>query len=453
VHYADFVICARDWRNGEFQVEVIGSPVDRMRLPEHVCYDEAVLTQLLHNLEEKRICGEDLFGLGEALADLLLPPRVREMLTRSLESVGPDHGLRMRLVLDDPPLANLPWEYVYLRRTGGEKTWADFLILDPRISLVRHEAIPISPGSVTATRPLKMVVGLSGPSDAPKLDLAAEGEFIESALQDVAGVEVTFVEHLTAEKLEAACQGAHLFHFAGHGWFDSKDERAGVGSIMLEDCEGYIHLFPAENLALTLRGAGVRLAVLGACESGRRDGINLWSGVAPALMRAGIPGAIAMQYEIYDESAIAFARRFYQSLATGLSLDEAVAAGRLGIFNKGGPYNVDWGVPVLYMRSPDGVVFPEVAADPFLEESREGLRVEVRQQATELSGKLIGAQIGEVTEGAIEVEQRIAAVTESGEAIGLEVERLGGGSVETDQRIEKVDEGGSVTGAKIDKLG
>ena len=69
--------------------------------------------------------------------------------------------------------------------------------------------------------------------------------------------------------------------------------------------------------------------------------MNVWSGVAPALMRAGIPGAVAMQYEVYDDSATAFARRFYQSLAAGLSLDEAVAAGRLAILNAGGPDDVD----------------------------------------------------------------------------------------------------------------
>jgi hypothetical protein len=469
MNYIDFTIRARDWQDRQFKVEVTSSPVDRMREPAVSTYDEAALARPLYNLERKRIHLKDLIALGEALADMLLPPAVRQMLLRSLSAVGPEQGLRLRLVLDDPQAANLPWEYLHLYRTGGDPpapvgaapwpAWRSqdgqvqagrdgFLVLDPRISLVRHEAIPMAPASVTATRPLKVVVGLAAPSDAPPLDLEAERDFIQAALKDVAGIDVNFVTKLTVEKLEAACQGAHLFHFAGHGHFGGEQGAEREGAIVLEDTEGYSYPFPAENLALTLRGAGVRVVVLGACESGRRDGVNAWSGVAPALMRTGIPGAVAMQYETYDDSAAAFARRFYQSLAAGLSLDEAVGAGRLAVLNLGGRDDVDWGVPMLYMRSPDGVIFPEVTADAALDQ----IRVEVRQQVKELYGKLLGAEVGKMTNGAFEVAQEINTVAEGGEAVGFKADELGGGNVKTDQKVDRIDRGGSVTGAKIDKL-
>ncbi len=432
--YTDFVIRARDWQDGQFKVEVTSSPIDRMRETKEVTYDETALARPLRNLERKRIRLRDLIALGETFAGVLLPPTVCSMFLRSLEAVGPDEGLRLRLVLDNPQLANLPWEYLYVGRAGEEIGRDGFLALDPRISFVRHEAIPIVPGSVTAVtanRPLKMVVGLSAPSDAPRLDLEAEREFIEKALEDVQGIEIEFVRNLTIEKLEAACYGAHFFHFAGHGQFDDEDEPEGGGAIVLEDSGGDSYLFLAENLALTLRGAGVRVAVLGACESGRRDGVNVWSGVASILMRAGIPGAVAMQYEVYDDSAIAFARRFYQSLAAGLSLDEAVVAGRLAILNAGGPDDVDWGVPVLYMRSPDGVVFPEVAADSSTEAAREQLQVAVRQRVEELRGRLIGAEVGEMTVGTLGVEQEITTLGKGGQATGAKIDKLGGENVET----------------------
>jgi hypothetical protein len=395
-----------------------------MRAPQEVTYDKPALARPLRVLERKRIRLKDLIALGQALADLLTPPTVCHMFLRSLEAIGPERGLRLRMVLDDPWVADLPWEYLYLKDGSGEPDRGGFLILDPRVSLVRHEAMPIAPGSVTATRPLKMVVGLSAPSDAAPLDLAAEREFIATALRDVEGIAIDFVPNLTVEKLEAACHGAHLFHFAGHGAFDGECGAEGSGVIVLEDAEGESYPLPAENLALTLRGAGVRVAVLGACESGRRDGINAWNGVAPALMRFGIPGAVAMQYEIYDDSAIAFARRFYQSLAAGLSLDEAVAAGRLAILNTGGLDDVDWGAPVLYMRAPDGVVFPEVAADLSLEAAREQLRVTVRQQVAELRGELVGVDVREMTKGTLDVTQEINTVDETGSAIGAKIDKL-----------------------------
>jgi len=449
MNYTDFTIRARDWQDRQFKVEVTGSPVDRMRESEVVTYDEAALGRSLRNLEHKRIRLRDLITLGEALADLLLPPTVREMFVRSLEAVGPQQGLRLRLVLDDPQVANLPWEYVYLHRTGGEKGRDGFVVLDPRISLTRHEAIPIAPSPVRVTRPLKVVVGLSSPSDAVELDLEAERGGIEEALSDEDGGEGTFVEGLTMEKLEADCQGAHVFHFAGHGSFEVEGDNV----VLLEDSHGRSHPFPAENLALTLRGAGVRLVVLGACETGRRDGVNIWSGVAPSLMRANIPAAVAMQYEIYDDSAIAFTRRFYQALAAGISLDEAVTAGRLAVLNVGTVDDVDWGVPVLYMRSPDGVIFPEVTHDPVLDGDREELRVEVQQRVTDLRGQLVGAEVDEMTGGEVAVEQTITTVADGGEATGFKARKLGGGEVETDQKANTVDAGGTVTGVKLGTVG
>jgi hypothetical protein len=51
---------------------------------------------------------------------VLLPPAVGQMLLHSLNAVGPEQGLRLRPVQDDPPLANLPREYIHLHRTGWE---------------------------------------------------------------------------------------------------------------------------------------------------------------------------------------------------------------------------------------------------------------------------------------------------------------------------------------------
>jgi beta-lactam-binding protein with PASTA domain len=113
----------------------------------------------------------------------------------------------------------------------------------------------------------------------------------------------------------------------------------------------------------------VELVVLGACQTGRRGEGNIWSGVAAALMKAGIPAAVAMQYGIWDDAAIAFNRSFYRVLAAGLPLDYAVSAGRLAAFNRCHPVREDrelgrcwrdWGVPVLYLRSDQDFVLPAI---------------------------------------------------------------------------------------------
>jgi hypothetical protein len=150
----------------------------------------------------------------------------------------------------------------------------------------------------------------------------------------------------------------------------------GEGAIVLESSDGNPQLMSADQLAVNLRGRGVQLVVLGACQTGRRDQENVWSGVVAALMRTGIPAALAMQYTIWDDSAIAFSRSFYKALAAGLQLDQAVTAGRIAVFNlchplqddprKGG-YWRDWGVPVLYYRADQAFKLPAVM-DPRMRE-------------------------------------------------------------------------------------
>jgi hypothetical protein len=121
-----------------------------------------------------------------------------------------------------------------------------------------------------------------------------------------------------------------------------------------------------------LQSRGVQLVFLGACETGRRDEQNAWSGVVTNLMAAGIPAVIAMQYKIWDESAIEFSRTFYKALAAGLPLEQAVSLGRIAVFNQCGAlkdeeqrqkYWRDWGVPVLYCRVRGNFVLPTIMTE------------------------------------------------------------------------------------------
>jgi CHAT domain-containing protein len=77
----------------------------------------------------------------------------------------------------------------------------------------------------------------------------------------------------------------------------------------------------------------VRLAVMGACEGGRRDQVSPWSGIASALTTVGVPAVLGMQYAIVDANAGAFTRRFYRALTLGQPVDAAVTDGRLAIRN------------------------------------------------------------------------------------------------------------------------
>ena len=442
--YTDFVIRARDWNRGTFNVEVTNSPFDQTRHAEQVTVDVDILDRALSKVERKQISPRKLIELGKSLTSLLMPPSIRSMFERSLASLTNEEGLRIRLVLTDPQIANLPWEYMHMSLDDKEKGLNGYLAMNPKVSIVRHEPLPAASNDLgSASLPVKVAVGFASPNQSDQLDLETERAYVESALDDLEHIEIAQLEeHLTVRRLESLLHGIDIFHFAGHGTFgrSAKIEGArdlvpqydastggtsgaGEGAIVLEDEQGNNTLYPAELLGLTLRNAGVKVAVLGACETGRRDGVNVWSGIAPALMKAGIPGVVAMQYKIYDDNAKEFARGFYESLAKGLTLDEAVISGRLAIVNAAGRETPEWGVPVLYMRSSDGVVFPQLTENPSLE----GQRTVIRQRIGNIYGKVVGVEIDGSTGGSYNVKQVIDKVGENGEVYGAIITNTKGG--------------------------
>jgi hypothetical protein len=328
-----------------------------------------------------------LIELGRALGGILLPEAARGFFARSRAALAEGEGLRLRLKLDTWGFADLPWEYAWLPPGGDAAAPADasgFLALDPRLSIVRYELLsePIADLGPTGAKSLRVVAVLAAPKDERwvPLDLEGEERGLRKALATRREIRLDVVEDATLANLERALlDGAQAFHFAGHGRFqaaidDKVETVAGKGFLVFCDAEGRGAEVPAETVVVNLRGRGVRLAVLGACEGARRDRINPWTGIAPALVRGGLPAAVAMQATLYDRSAVAFSNRFYEALALGLPVDAAVTAGRLAIFNESGPGERDWGVPVLYLRAETGVLFPRKEGEEALAAAPLGAR-------------------------------------------------------------------------------
>jgi hypothetical protein len=382
VKYRNFDLEAFDYKTTSsaerFRVRVISSPVGEQRQleAETVSLPSELRGRLLR-LERRGLVLSEMIALGESLAGALFPPRVRIFFERSRERLEEDEGLRVRLKLDTYALADLPWEYAYLPRPGtpaSQKGPDGFLVLDRSISLVRYEVLGQAPSSLdpVGAGPLRLVALLASP-DVPglaKLDLAAEQRNITQALTGLANMRAEFYPNATIDTLlDALVREAHVFHFGGHGKFEGDlgttyGSIEGKGYLLLVDENGREKRLSAEKLALNLRGRGVRLALLGACEAGRRDGVNAWTGIVPSLTKAGIPAVVGMQYTVRDANAIAFSRQFYRALAAGQSIDAAMTDGRLAVFNRGDDSERDWGVPVLYLRAEEGIVFPQVGAAP-----------------------------------------------------------------------------------------
>jgi hypothetical protein len=415
-----------------FKVSLLPSAVGESRSAIAVSVDFDKLKEDLQNLEDKYIKRGRLIELGERLAALLLPPgTIRELFARAVANAGQDGGVRLRLIVREPRLMQLPWEFAYLQLHEGEKDRRHFLALNPQISIVRHEALESAQPTLEVVDParLRLVALMANAEGMRRLNLRREREVIEKAMQgfDVDGVTVEwkpFVEDATPTELGAALLGgADLFHFAGHGIFDTDGTGAGY-IVLVEDKQSRSpYLLPSAELAAQLQSAGVRVAVLGACQSGRRDGVSAWTGVAPTLIERGVPAVVAMQYEVVDHHAAAFSRMFYAALAAGLSVDEAVAAGRLAMVGESNEEEVEWGVPVLYMRAGDGRLFRR--AQGHTAETEEQILSRIKQVVKNVrqGAKLVGIKARFIN-GSFSVEQFVEGDLE-GSVIGIEADTLG----------------------------
>lgn len=256
-----------------------------------------------------------------------------------------NRGLRLRLHIDSWELAQLPWELLYDSRQ------AEFLVFDPRVSLVRYLRLHSMPPALRQSRALHVLAVVAAPTDLPRLNWEHELSVLHDALGELAQagqVQMRQCLHATQESLHLTLleHTPDVVHWIGHGAYEHQ-ERQGI--LFLEDDSQCSAPMRAGEAARLLRRYGVNLAVLNACETGK----GAWASLASALVRAEIPAVVAMQWPVEDRAAIRFSRLFYKALSLGMTIDECVAEGRLGASATSSDPN-DWAAPVLFLRSASG---------------------------------------------------------------------------------------------------
>jgi hypothetical protein len=450
-HYEEYIVELRHYDPDSDQYEIALTLPEGQGEPAPVQsqLDYAQIETALTDLEAKDLFLEDLVLLGGQLMDRLLPGGdLRHHLVNAVKQAGPDSGVRLRLQIREPRLAQIPWEYCYLKIHEGDAPRNHFLVVNPKISLVRHplldEPAPkLAPGDPANLRLLAIFANPEWPTFR-KLSLKTERRVLEKALGDFAveGVKIQwqpFHEDVTLDELnQFLLQKPDIFHFSGHGQFKERDDQGTL--VLLQNKESKEPaLLTAGDLSLKLQAAGTRLAVLGACESSRQQGRSPWTGVAPALVARGVGAVIAMQYEVLDDMAILFSQGLYRSLAAGLTVDEAVSVGRLAVLEKSSEKGVEWGVPTLYLRA-DGVLFPklEERTTPLGEQ----LRGVVQQiiEAIEGGSEVIGIEFkAGAVPGDYQVIQNVKVVTGGSRLVGISIGGTWPPGAQTTQEAEDDD--------------
>ena len=266
-------------------------------------------------------------------------------------------GVRIKLHLTNAlDLADLPWEFLY------DPTSQRFLVLSVSTPLVRYIDLPLNIQPYPVSRPLRVLVMISSPNDYPPLDVDLEWAKLKEAVGDLenqGALSLTRTDDATLLNLQHLMRRDeyHIFHYIGHGTFDRQSQD---GLLLFEDERNLGRPISGRQLGTILHDhRSLRLVIMNTCEGARTSRDDPFAGAAQSLVQQGIPAVIAMQFEITDKAAITLAREFYGAVADGYPIDAALSEARKALFSQGN--DIEWGTPVLYLRSKDGQIF-DVAA-------------------------------------------------------------------------------------------
>ncbi|MEW5869350.1 MAG: CHAT domain-containing protein [Chloroflexota bacterium] len=360
VRYMDFDLLFEK-SGGKYRARVLNSPSGQAAADFSLPFSDLELDNFylrlgLPRTDVRRVGSpgmEAARAFGQRLFESTFRDEIYNCLNRSLDEASQQaSGLRIRLWMADvPELADLPWEYLYSPSANR------FLNLSLESPIVRYLELSERLRPMRVKPPLKILAMISSPSDYPPLDVAREWQNLKNALAGLEQSGLVQVERLERASLAVLLarlrrDSYHIFHYIGHGGFDAHS-RDGV--LMLEDETGRGRQVGSQHLGMLLHDEHFVLAVLNACEAARSARDDPFSGTAQSLVQQGIPAVIAMQFAISDQAAITFSLEFYTALAEGYPVDAALGHARKNIF--AACSDVEWGTPVLYLRSKDGFIF------------------------------------------------------------------------------------------------
>jgi len=375
VQYLDFDLEILEKGKG-YEAHVLYSPAGEARATFTPPFDRKDLDLLRASVEKavlRRIAAKaarrlptpevaQLREFGEKLFASLVVNGVRDCYSRSCHEAQKEScGLRLKLRLP-AALGQVPWEFLYSRSEG------DFLGLSIYRSIVRYLELPHMPvQSLCVPAPLRILAVIANPKSQrlDPLDVAREKRVLQEALAALVQrglVALDFLEGpATFRQLTRRLrkENYHVLHFMGHGGYDEETQE---GVLVMENEQGGEAWAGSENLSRLLRDVPcTRLVFLNACQGAVTSEADPFSSVAGALVRAGVPAVVAMQFEITDAAAIILAQEFYESLADNLPVDAALAWARAQIVFED-PDSLEWATPVLFMRVADGRLFDVAAA-------------------------------------------------------------------------------------------
>jgi len=309
------------------------------------------IQSVLEAIASRNTTDDLLHQFGQRLFEALIAGAIANLYNRS------GTPLRLRLRIEPPEIAALPWEFIY--DPGADL----YLAISPDHCLSRYVPVNEPVRTLEVKPPLRALIVVSDPSDLaqqglPPLNAAEEIKRIQDALQEriASGqVETEVLPHAVAPDLRQKLRTfrPHVIHWIGHGGFEGDQ-----GVLVMETENHLTRLVTDKQFREFFLGADdAKLVLLNACQGATQSSTRALAGLAPQIVRRGLSAVVAMQYPIPDQVSLSFAREFYRALAEYYPVDMAVSEGRRAVYQDLGSDRPDWGTPVILMRAPDGKLF------------------------------------------------------------------------------------------------
>lgn len=308
--------------------------------------------RLEHLANLRGLVGQQMIEeMGTLLYEQLFREDVRALWMRARDGLDGSSGLCLRLMVQPPAAAALPWEAMY------DPDRALLLAGSLQTPLVRAETLLRQIGQMRALAtalPLRLLI--AAPEDPTgQIDGQAETQRLLAALAPLSETVIRIVPmqgRFSVVDLRHAIvrEQADIVHLVTHGQPE--------GIVLWQHDEPV--LTSASALRTALEGAeSVRLVVLNACSTAAASLNRSLASVGAQLLQTGIPAVIAMQFDIEERVAGDFAQFFYQELLGGQCpghVPRAVSLARSNLYALN-PDSIGFTTPILWLNATDGAIF------------------------------------------------------------------------------------------------
>jgi ribosomal protein L37E len=307
---------------------------------------------------------DELKIFGTYLYNIIFTGEVHNLFSETCKMIDDrkqNNILRVILEFEDgsKDLITYPWEYLYY--PGASKQLGFFISSKSTLILSRH--VPrniILPDPIPKT--LNLLVVTSSPKDLDKITW----EPIVQAIQDLKAEfpERLSIQHLqdpTLKDLRITIEQfrPQILHFIGHGMFNRDTSHGEIALVKLHGEDFVPDWIEDTAFVETFEDFPPQIVFLQACEGAVAETVERFKGLALSLIKTQVPAVIAMQYKIENLAASIFAKKFYESLAAGNFIDQAVQYGRKSLKDIWRENNLNcraFGTPVAYTRFMNSII-------------------------------------------------------------------------------------------------